>query len=242
MRISRFGYFLLATFAIKTILLAIFSSDYQNLLFIPFVKHFVCNQGNPWDFFFHSASTVELPYHPLMLYILSFFYLPIHILGIKSVLIKNLLFKLPTLISDIVITLIMFKTFPNRNRSILAFYALSPIITYACYMHSQFDLIPTCFLFLSFYFLQNNKIILSALAIGLALNTKLHIIIALPFFLVYLLKQKSTKDLLFFTGVVALLYTVISFPYFFSEGFYHMAVAGSKQKSIFGSACPKIYS
>jgi uridine kinase len=57
----------------------------------------------------------------------------------------------------------------------------------------------------------------------------------LPFFLIYLFKKKSLKDILIFAGIISGLYVIISFPYLFSQGFYNLAIAGTKQKSIFNA-------
>jgi len=218
---------------IKIILLALFSSNYQNQLFMQFVKHFLANFDNPWNYFYAAKSAAEFPYHPFMLYLLSIFYLPIYLFNIQSVIIQNFLFKMPLLLADLAITLTLLKIFPYRKKSILFFYILSPIIIYSSYMHSQLDLIPTSLLFVSIYFLQKNKFSISALIFGLALSTKLHIILALPLVLIYLFRKKSLQHALAFAGISGLLYSIFTVPYLFTPGFYHLAIAGAKQKSIF---------
>ncbi|MCK4517366.1 hypothetical protein KAT92_01200 [Candidatus Babeliales bacterium] len=221
-----------SVFLIKVIFLAFFSSNYQNQLFIPFVKHFLSKLDNPWNHFYHAKSLVDFPYHPLMLYLLSFFYLPIHLFKIQSIVLQNLFFKIPLLLSDIAITTILFKIFPYKKYSILIFYTLSPIIFYSSFIHSQLDLIPTMLLFLSIYLLQKN-VGTASIFFGLALSTKLHVITALPLVLIYLYKKKSFNLAFYFLAISIMVYCIFSVPYLLSPGLYHLAIAGTKQKTIF---------
>ena len=233
MNISKKTLFLFfSAFLIKFIFLALFSSNYQNQLFIPFVKHFLTILDNPWEYFYQIKSLIDFPYHPFMLYLLSFFYLPIHLFNVKSIVLQNLLFKMPLFISDIIVTFILFKMFPYKKYLVLIFYTLSPIIFYSSFIHSQLDLIPTMLLFLSIYLLQKN-VTTASIFFGLALSTKLHIITALPLILIYLYKKKPFKIVFYFLVISAFIYCIFSAPYLFSLGFYHLAIAGIKQKTIF---------
>ncbi len=218
---------------IKLLLLIFFSSDYQNHLFIPFVKHFVNNFDNPWSYFYNTHSSVEFPYNPLMLYILSFFYMFIKFFGITNQLAVNFFFKLPLLLSDLIILKIFFEIFPREKRKIVFLYFLSPIILYSTYMHSQLDIIPTALLFLSVYLLRKNKIYLSSLFFGLALSTKSHIIVAFFFILVYILKKYSLREMIFYALISLSVFLLFILPYIFSDGYYLMVLSNPKQQMIY---------
>ena len=41
-----------------------FSSDYQDLMFIPFVKCFLTGQGNPYQFYYDNDLLSSFPYPP----------------------------------------------------------------------------------------------------------------------------------------------------------------------------------
>ena len=43
--------------ALKLAAMALFSSDYQNRLFIPFVSRFLDHGGNPWEYVYHHPET-----------------------------------------------------------------------------------------------------------------------------------------------------------------------------------------
>lgn len=219
---------LLGIFCLKVVLLLLFSSDYQNQLFIPFVRHFLSLAENPWDFFYLHNKIDAFPYHPLMLYITSLFYLPVYLLSIKSVVLNNLFFKFPTLICDIAIAFLLYKLFPRKIKEIIIFYFASPIIIYAAYMHSQLDLIPTALLFLSVYLLVARRAASSAFVFGLALCTKFHVIAAFPLMMVYLLRTQKRSNVIGFIIIPAITYFIISLPYFLSKGYFSMVLANKK--------------
>src|SRR3989338_7283880 len=88
---------------VKFFCLLFFSSNYQNQLFAPFVEHWLANFDNPWQHFYLTQAD-KFPYPPLMLYIHSIFYLPYYLFFQNSVIGQNLFFKLPLLLSDLLIT------------------------------------------------------------------------------------------------------------------------------------------
>lgn len=228
-----FNRWLLVIFLLKVVLLFLFSSDYVFKLFIPFVEHFLSNFDNPWQYFYTHASWVEFPYNPFMLYILSFFYLPVWAFNITCSCLQSFALKIPTFISDILITFLLIKSFPNKLKEILIFYCACPIIIYASYMHSQLDLVPTAILFLSFYFLKKQEMFFSALSFGLALSIKLHVGAAFPLMLVYVLKNYNLRKAINFFITSFLTYLFFVLPFLFSDGFYHLVLANQKQMMMF---------
>ncbi len=216
---------------VKIVLLGLFSSDFQDKLFIPFIRYFLQTFHNPWEYFYHNPTGPEFPYSAGMLYILTPFYAPVYWLGSSSVILKNLLFKLPSLLADIGIYFILCRIFSNNKRVILYYFA-SPIIFYAVYIHSQVDLIPTALLFLSVYLLTSDKIVFSALALGLAVSTKFHVIAALPLMLIYLFKKHPLRETVRFIILVPVAYFLLNFPYF-SEGFYKLVLNNPQQMFVY---------
>ncbi|MGC5189098.1 hypothetical protein ACPXBB_26235, partial [Escherichia coli] len=80
------------------------------------------------------------PYQSLMLYLLAFSCLPLKILGWSNPFVVSFFIKLPILVSDIAVTYLLTRMFPTKLNQIFWCYYLSPIILYACYLHSQLDL------------------------------------------------------------------------------------------------------
>jgi uridine kinase len=229
------NYFPHAIFLVKVVAMVIFSSDFQDKLFIPFVSLFLDHGHNPWQMAWQSGSALEFPYHPVMLYLLSIVYAPVHYLMGDQPLMANLFFKLPVLCSDLLIYALLLKIFGDRKKEILVFYLASPIIFYASYLHSQLDLIPTAVLFLSIHQLVRNNIWKSALLFGLAASIKLHVIAAAPLMVIYLLRKKNVNAILSFSALSLATYGFWLAP-FYSEGFVHLVLNNSKQKSLVQSA------
>jgi len=220
---------------VKLLLLAVFSSDYQDRLFLPFVQHFLNHWDNPWEFFFlHSpGGPPEFPYHPLLLYILAIFYAPIHFFHISSVPVVNFFFKLPTFLADLFLFSLLLKRFPSKQKEVILFYFLSPIVLYACYLHSQIDLLPTALLFFSVFQIVERQIVIGGLAFGLGLGMKFHTVAAIPLIAVFLLRQFSWKELARFLVISGFVYFFLTLPYLGSNGFWHMVLQNPKQQMIF---------
>lgn len=215
---------------VKILVLCSFSSDYQNSLFIPFVKHFIESFDNPWQYFYTYKVGAEFPYHPVMLYLLSIFYSPVILFKLTSVFATNFLFKLPILLSDLLITLLLYKQFPCHKRAITIYYFASPVIFYAGYIHSQLDILPTAILFYAVYLIINKKkIVLSGIILGLAIATKSHIIAAFPLMLYYCYRHLSlSKTILFFILPLIVFFTFL-IPYLSSPGYINLVLSNPKQ-------------
>jgi len=224
----------LAVFLIKMVFAILFSSDYQNILFLPFVEHFISNFDSPWQFAFENKLNTDFPYQPLMLYIYSFFLFPFKTF-FQNQLIANFVFKLPTLIADIGITVLLLRMFPHNKLKVVLFYVLSPIVFYAAYMHSQLDLIPTVLLFFSVYFLTKQKAFTSSIFFGLALATKLHVLLILPILLIYVYKNFRKEISLYYLLISLGIFGFFVFPYFSSEGFQAIVLNNPKQMLLYNS-------
>jgi uridine kinase len=216
---------------IKVLILLVFSSEYSSMLFQPFVNTFI-NNGliNPWQFYVeHNLNLDSFPYHSLMLLILCPF------AALSNLFHFEALFKLPLLFADLGILYILLKTFPNKEKSVYLFYFLNPIIIYAIYIHSQLDIIPTAILFYAVYLLMLNKFNFSSVVFGLALATKIHIVIALPLLFFYLYKIKNIKVAFKYVAVSLTIFLLFDLPFLFSHGFIQMVVLNPKQSLLFDS-------
>ena len=230
---------------IKLILLGLFSSDYQNKFFIPFVNIFLNIKSNPWEYVWQNNIPIQFPYHPLMLYFYSIGQFFVNLFHISNVFMQNILFKFPTLIADIGIFYLLLKTYKKHYKNILTFYFMSPIIIYASYIHSQLDLVPVALLFLSFYYLKKHKIFQSSIIFGIAACVKMNVILFLPLFIVYSLRNYNKIKAISSVLITAFIYFLISSPYIFSQGYQNLVLMNSKQNLMFNLYIPmgdiKIY-
>ena len=220
-------------FFIKLLIALFFTSDFKQLLFVPFVEHFILNLDNSYQYFLNSA--VEFPYPPAMLYILSFFHMPYVLIFDNNILLENLFFKIPIFIADFTILYLLFYLFPSNKKNTILFYFLNPIILYSSYIHSQLDIIPMAFVFSSIVLLLRNKYIFSSIMIGLAISIKFHTIIAIPLIMIYLIKYTTMKNVIQFLFIPFIIYFLFAMPYVFSDGYLSMVVFNSKQSLIFDS-------
>lgn len=204
----------------------------QNL-FVPFVSHFASFFDNPWQYFFCHNNGVEFPYNPLILYVLSFFSFIFKCFGGTNFFWQNVALKLPSLIADIVITWLLFKSFPNKIKEIIIFYCLSPIVIYAVYFHSQLDLIPTAVLFAAVYFLKKQYFYWAAFLLGCAISIKFHVIAAMPLMIIYAWRNFSLRYAVFLGVFPLFIYVLFIFPFVMSEGFYHLVLTNPKQMMMF---------
>ncbi|MDC1455983.1 hypothetical protein N8351_00280 [Flavobacteriaceae bacterium] len=220
----------------KIILLSLFSSEYSESLFIPFVKIFIEGNLNPWQYYFENGLNSDaFPYHPLMLYLLTPSMFLIKFFSIENIIISNLIFKLPLFVADLVILFTFLRLFPLKKKKVFLYYFCNPIIIYAIYIHSQLDIIPMALLFVGIYFLTLDKLKLSSLLIGLALVAKLHILITIPLLFFYLLKKHKIKDVIAYFSIILVVFILLDFPYILSEGFQQMVLFNSKQSLLFDS-------
>ncbi|MDQ1911641.1 hypothetical protein RAC89_14620 [Paenibacillus sp. GD4] len=227
---NRFFLFIVIT---KLVVMALFSSDYQDKLFVPFVHTFLTSFDNPWEYYYVNNLPKSFPYPPLMLYILSVSYWIPYSFHLP-VIIQNVFIKLPIFFADFSILYILYKIFPSKDKEIIYIYFASPIVLYASYMHSQLDLIPTAMLLISLYLLIKNKIISASVIYGLAITTKFHVIAALPIILLYLFKSKKPAiTILSFIGVPVAMYISLSTPFLGSAGFYELVLFNAEQNQLF---------
>ena len=234
-KIKKFEIFIIVVLILKIIAMGFFSSDYQNNLFMKFIYGFINEIGNkgfsnPYSIFKNEVNL--FPYPPIM-FLLELIGGVISI-GVKNIFIKNILFKIPNLIFDLLGLYFFVKMFPNRKKYIGILYFASPIISYATYMHGQLDIIPTVFLLGSLYFLINkrNNTIFSII-LALALSSKLHILAIIPLLYLYIYKKDGFVEATKSIGISFLLTILIILPFFDAEkNFMKMVIMNKEQKGV----------
>ena len=209
-----FGAILVAKF----VLAGLFSSDYQDALFRPFVCGWIKTGGNPYELF---AQTQMFPYPPLMLFIESvggLFSIPFG----TGTFLANALFKMPVFAFDILCFVFLAKMFPRKKRQVTVIYFCSPILLYSGYMHGQLDIIPTALLTGSVYFMlsrNRHRDIASSLLVTAALCTKFHILAVLPLFFIFREKRDGWRKALVYGLFIPALGAAAAAAPFWSGGF-----------------------
>lgn len=223
----------------KLLLMGLFSSDYQDMMFIPFVKCFLGGE-NPYQYYYDNALLRSFPYPPVMLFMECIGGIFVTSFGGMPVFFRNLVFKLPILLMDLCGLYFLLRISKNKRKYILVLYFLSPIILYASYMHGQLDIIPTVFLVGAMYYLSEMSAIAQKervfewkfiLLLTLALASKFHIAAAIPLFFFYIFKRKGWKKAVFMTGLPILLTIAAVLP-FWGSGFVNMVLFNKEQQAI----------
>ena len=225
-------------FFIKIILAFTLASNFLKDFFIPFTEYYVSSGfKNPYEYFFNIDAGSAFPYPALMLYIAS---IPRIITGFlfdwnESSLGSIFLIRVPILLADLLILIILSRLIKEKNKKILIYYWLSPILIYINYIHGQLDAIPVAILFVSLYFLFKRKFEYSSIFLSLAIAAKTSMVIVFPFYFVYLIISKTIdikKILLNFLIVIAV-FLAINAPYIFSHEFIQMVFNNQEQAKIF---------
>jgi len=222
-----------AVLVVKVILGGMFSSDFQNEMFIPFTKTFLTGL-NPYTYFYENGLKQSFPYLPFMLFIESVGGLAVQAFG-KSVFIQNLFFKLPLFAFDI-LTYHTLRKMEIRFKYAFVLYFCSPVILYGTFMHGQLDVIPTSLLTVAVYHLANwrekNHLLKFSFFLGLSLSTKFHIIACVPILFLYLAKKRDYKETVRWLVLAAFIPLVFVIP-FWGEGFLHTVFLNQEQKVLF---------
>lgn len=217
---------------IKLLMMAICSSDYQELMFVPFVENFLSG-NNPYQYYYEHGLISSFPYPPLMLLIESVFGWVS--LKANNIFFARLIFKMPLLLFDVLGFVILRKMCGTRRKYLLILYFCSPIILFSTYMHGQLDVIPTTFLVLSLYYLTRNDkaydMHIAALFLGCALATKLHILAVLPIVIMYVLKKTNIRSSCIFAAEIAIVLAAAVIP-FWGDGFIYGVLGNKEQASI----------
>lgn len=224
--------------SLKIILGSFFASYFLSSFFIPFVDYFINNLNNPYTFFFENGSEEFFPYPALMLFVLS---LPAYFVNIfinlneLPIQISYLIYRLPLLLADIGILLILRNWLGKKNLiKLMWLYWLSPVLIYITYIHGQLDVIPIFLLFLSLDQLFKRKILLSSIVFGLALSTKTMVLLSLPFIVLYLFsKEEKNLSGFIFPFISALTFLFVNIYFIFDPSFQQMVFFNNEQVKIF---------
>jgi uridine kinase len=126
---------------------------------------------------------------------------------------------------------------------LLGFYWLSPIVMVATYWLGYNDLVPVFWLTLAAWLLQQSgqtqRVIGAGVSVSLAVSAKLSMIIALPFFLIYLLGNNALRALAkpFATGLLGA-GLLLGAPFLASQAAMRMLLSNPEMDKIYQTALP----
>lgn len=173
--------------SVRLLLLGFVSTGVMTDLFIPFVDGFLENpRWNPWaDFpshYFPYGSFLLLPFVLVKGVLIGIF----GEIALSSNFLSYVAMKLPLLVFDIGLLLILKRMSVAAKESIIKYYWLNPVLIYITYIHGQLDVVPIFFATLSLYLLIEKKHTASAVLMGVASVCKLNTLLLVPLMLAYL--------------------------------------------------------
>lgn len=145
---------------------------------------------DPWDqWISQGGSTQAFPYGYVMYYVLLAPFLLASFLDIPVIF--SYFFAL--LIADIALLLLLRVMVNVSHLLLLLVYWFSPIVVIATYLLGYNDIIPATLLFFSIYYIGEGRLLRSSVFFVLAVSAKLSMLIALPFYGIYLLNNKPLR-------------------------------------------------
>ncbi len=197
---------------IRISLIFIVIPNISSQLYIPFLDVTSSNLTfDPWRYFIEQGGNpIAFPYGIAMW--LAF--LP----GILSAKCLNFStqygYQITLLLADLFLLYIFSKIY-FKTRLLSLIYWCSPIVIFATYWLGLNDLIPILFLTLSLYFLRELKFSQAGIFSAIAVSAKFSMILAIPFFIIYFIRNRSLTQHLkiylfgFFVALVLLFLPLI---------------------------------
>lgn len=237
-RYDQISIIFMLTFGLKVLAGSLFASTYLTSFFIPFTDYFISSGfSDPYKYFHEINSTTPFPYPALMLYIMTLPKLLFGWIAPESVFLSLFLSRIPVLIADFSIFLIL-KSWLNKkfHKRLVWFYWLSPVLFYISYMHGQLDAIPIAILFGSLYFLFKEKFYIAALVFGCALSAKTNVLLIYPFFFLYMLSKNVTwKSLIYFFFISSVSFVLINIPFIWNLQFFETVFFNKEYLKLFNA-------
>jgi uridine kinase len=200
--------------------------------YVPFLgastDHFTLDPWGAWVE--QGGAPVVFPYG----YIMWLTFLPLTLFCKGLGLPLSYGYSLTLLGVDFALLLLLRRMIPGRDRRLLVTYWLSPIVIVASYLFGFNDLVPVSLLALSLYWAKRSKLTLSGMACIAAISAKLSMVLALPFFLIYLYRNRKLRQLLaqfikgFTIGAIAMV-----LPFLFSNAGLHMLLNNPEMGKVY---------
>ncbi len=181
--------------------------------YVPFMEASVNSFSlDPWQVWSDSGgTTLAFPYG----YVMWLLMLPLMFLGEFAGMPLSYCYSGTLLIADIGMLLLLGNVFPEKKPLIMWAYWFSPIVIVANYVLGFNDLLPVLLLTVALYYVRKLHMFAGGLACTLAISAKLSMVMALPFFLIYLVRSRRLRKLLPHFGKGLLLGTILLLAPFF---------------------------
>jgi uridine kinase len=206
--------------------------DAVTIWYVPFLEASINSLSfDPWSTWMDGEKMIDaFPYGYAMWLVL----LPMTVITKLSSLPLSYGYELTLLFADFGLFYTLDKLLPKRQRLLLIAYWLSPIVIFSCYALGYNDVIPALLLTISILLIRRTKLKLAGLLFAVSVSAKLSMIIALPFFAIYLFNNKALRQrLLSFVLGFAIGSFLLGAPFLFSDSGLQMLFGNPEMDKIY---------
>ena len=125
--------------------------------------------------------------------------------------------RLPAILADIGIVLIVSRLLPRLPTRLVVLLALNPVSLLVSGFHGNTDPVMIFFVVLTVYLLKTGRLAWAAAAFGMAINIKIVPLLLVPAILVYIWSRKSARSVILFVCIAAVAVLALSMPYLLSN-------------------------
>jgi len=125
--------------------------------------------------------------------------------------------RLPAILSDIGMVLVVTRLIPGISTRLSVLLALNPVSILVSGFHGNTDPVMIFFLVLAVYLLKTDRLKWAAAAFGMAINIKIVPLLMVPAILIYIWSRKSAKSMILFVCIAAVVVLALSMPYILSN-------------------------
>ncbi len=207
--------------ALRILLIAFITSSAISGWYAPFLESTVAaGTLDPWSSWLQSGGAIEaFPYGYAMWLAFVPAVAACQLLGVDAA----VGYSSTLLLVDFALLMLLRRMLPGREKLLLIAYWFSPIIIVSTYVLGFNDLVPVSLLVLSTYLLSRARPGLSALVLAAAVSAKLSMLIAVPFFFIYLMHNRAVRQWLpTFTAALAAGGALVALPYIISTASLNM--------------------
>ena len=186
---------------------------------------------DPWATWLTGGGTIAaFPYG----YAMWLIFLPMTLMAKLTDLPLRYGYELTLLAADFCLFFTLNKLLPGRHRLLLLVYWLSPIVILASYGLGLNDVIPALLLTLSIFFILRVELKPAGILCAAAISAKLSMVIALPFFAIYLYNHKPLRQLLgMFVLGFCIGMLVLGIPFLFSGAGLQMLFGNQEMGKVY---------
>ena len=186
---------------------------------------------DPWSAWITSGGTpVAFPYG----YAMWLAFLPLTLVAKLTGVPLLYAYHFTILAADFCMLLTLRRLLPGRQSLLFMAYWLSPIIILASYGLGLNDLIPALLLVLSIGCVRRAELKWAGALLAAAISAKLSMVVALPFFAIYLLNNRALRQrLVAFLSGFGLSFLVLGVPFLFSGAGLQMLLGNPEMGKIY---------